>query len=173
MTRVCRLVDPSVMMVGGGDGTNHVDTRGVCTPRAELSVSLSLPASTVARFPSLENTGFPLFGFFSFSSASSRLLWSPPVRPIPGFRCSPPFSFRASSSLPTLACSGVWFSCVVLQSPIRSRGRLPVGLGSLREFVNIRAGLSPTPLSLCLRPAALSRMDVIRTVKSKKRCPKG
>ena len=97
-------------MVGGGDGTNHVDTQG--TPRAELSVSLSLPASTVARFPSLENTGFPLFGFFSFSSASSRLLWSPPVRSLLGFRCSLPFPFRASElllSCPLLRVRGVGF----------------------------------------------------------------
>ena len=112
------------------------------------------------------------FPFLCLLQASLVASCSPP----PGFPLFPSFPlpcFRASSSLPTPACSGVRFSCVGLESPIRSRGRLPVGLGSLQEIVNIRARLSPTPLSLCLRPATLSRMDVLRTVKSKKRCPRG
>ena len=76
----------------------------VCTPRAELSVSLSLPASTVARFPSLENTGFPLFGFFSFSLPPpgflSRLLLAPSrvsVVPLLSPSMLPSFFFLAHS----------------------------------------------------------------------------
>ena len=112
MTRVCRLVDPSVMMVGGGDGTNHVDTQG--TPRAELSVSLSLPASTVARFPSLEHTGFPWFWFFSFflppPGFFGRLLFAPSwVSVVPFLSPSvlPSFFFLAHSCV----LGGLVFVC--------------------------------------------------------------
>ena len=99
-------------MVGGGDGTNHVDTQG--TPRAELSVSLSLPASTVARFPSLEHTGFPWFWFFSFflppPGFFGRLLFAPSwVSVVPFLSPSvlPSFFFLAHSCV----LGGLVFVC--------------------------------------------------------------